>query len=43
MTKHAGGDISTGMLAHMGGIAMKYYIMQHNIYNPGVCLLEIEL
>lgn len=43
MTKHARGDVSTSMLARIGAIAMNYYIMQHDIYNPGVCLLEMKL
>ena len=43
MAKHASGDVSTSMLARIGAIAMNYYIMQHDIYNLGVCLLEMEL
>lgn len=43
MTNNAGGDVSTSMIARIGAIAVKYYIMQHDVYNPGVCLLEMEL
>lgn len=43
MIKQPRGDVSTSMLARIGAIAMNYYIMQHDIYHPGVCLLEMEL